>query len=231
MNVECPSGREVDLRKMKLSDEDIITNVRLAKEGTNIDVLLERVTGLSQDELDEMLIGDRVFLLIELRRISRGDLFYPRVTCPVCENRYEEEIDLSKLEIRKLDQELFDEEFKFELTLPVCGEKLIARLLKGAEEKHLRKIRKNHPDKLMSYLMMLRTESIEGKTVKNVEWFRELDTEDSDYFREEYDKRDCGVETTVEASCRNSSCRAVYDLEIPFDATFFLQTRKRKKTS
>ena len=225
--VELPSGKEVEIRKMKLSDEDVITDMSLAKDGSNIDRLLENVTGLKEEELDKFLIGDRVFILIRLRSISKGKDYYPRITCPVCRMRFEAEIDLEKLEIRKLDMSKLDDKLQFDVLLPVCKKKLVARLLTGKNEKTIRKLRKEHPKSLMSYLMMLRTVSIDGEKIKKIDWFRELDIEDSDYFREQHEDRDCGVNTTTEQIC--PSCMSSFDTEIPFDAAFFLQPRRTKK--
>ena len=227
MLIELPSGKEIEMRKMRLSDEDIITDTRNAKDGKNMDLLLMAVTDLTKEELDVMLMGDRVYALIEFRKISRGNFFYPRVTCPSCKTRYEEEIDLDSLKVQKLDREMIDENYQFDIKLP-SGFVLKARLLQGKDNPSLNRIRKQHRDKMMSHLMMLRTVSInDGEVKKNIDFFRDLEVDCTDHFRNEYDEHDCGVETTTEGICPN--CDMVYDLDIPFDANFFLQTRKIRK--
>ena len=223
----CPSGKEVEIRKMKLSDEDIMTDSTLGKDKTVIDAFLEAITGLPQEDLEEMIIGDRTYLVIRARAFSKGEYFYPKVTCPGCSKRFEASINLEKLKITELDEKLVGSDRRFQITLPVCGEVLNARLLTGKEEKQMREIKKDHPEMLMSYLMMIRTESIEGMKFKNIKWFRDLDVEDVDYFKDEYERHDCGVDTSVEMECPH--CPAVFDMEVPFDANFFLQSGRKKK--
>ena len=225
-----PSGKEVEIRKMKLSDEDVILDPILARNDETMDVLIERVTGLTKQEVEGLLLGDRVAILVELRRRSRGDLYYPMAVCPNCKDRWEEEIDLSTLETLKLNPDLVDKDFRFPLVLPVSRAELVVKLLRGTDEKELNRIRKKQKDRIMSYLMMVRTVSIViagEKKPKDINWFRDLDVDDTDFFRDEYDLRDCGVKTDLERQC--PSCSHVFDFQVPFGANFFLQTRKTRK--
>jgi hypothetical protein len=226
--VTLPSGKEVEIRKMRLSDQNIMVNPEYIRKGTTLDKLLEAVSGQSESELETWLIGDRVFAMIYLRRISRGDIYSPKTTCPNCKDRRSHEIDLSELKVQMLDKEKVSENFEFELRLPECGKKLTARLLTGKEEKQLRQIRREHPGELMTYLMMLRTVSIEDVRHKNIKWFEDLEG-DAEYFRQKYDKRDCGVETEIELYC--NACENVFDIELPFDKTFFFGSSTPKKSS
>lgn len=228
MIVTTPAGKEVELRKMKLSDEDILVDAKLAKDGRSTDLLLERTTGLSKEELEDMLLGEGVFLLIELRKLSKGNMFYPKIHCPSCMEQFEQEIDLDTLEIKELDKSKLDDKFQFEITLPISKKKLVMKLLKGKDRPKLLKARKDYASSFMSFLTMLRTVSIEGEKLKRLDWFKDLDIEDNDFIRDEYDKYDCGVETTVECMC--PECMTSFDVDIPFDQSFFLQTRRKKKT-
>ena len=229
---KLPSGKETEIRKMRMSDEDTILDINLAMKGENIDKLMGDVTGLEADDLEEMLIGDRMYILIKIRSISRGKIFNPKVHCPHCRKKYEETINLDELEVTKLDREKFTltaGRFLFPIELPSSNVKLIARLLTGKEEKELRKLREDHPDMIKSYLMMIRTHEIVGKKVKNVKFFRDLDIEDVEHFDSVYEEHEVGVETAVETTC--PGCMREWEYNIVFDQNFFLQKRKAKKAS
>lgn len=226
ITVTCPSGREVQIRKMKLMDEDIVTDTSLARTGENVDALLANCTSLSREELLDALMGDRMFLMVEIRKL-RSELMYPTIECEKCGANFEDEVDLSKLRLQKLDKDLVDGKFQFDMTLPVSGQKLTARLLRGKDERTIFRARRDHGNRLMTFLTMLRTASIEGVKVKKLDWFREMDGDDAAYFREEYEKHDCGYDTEIETSCK--SCGRTVRYTLPFDVTFFLGGRRKRQ--
>jgi len=224
--VKTPSGREVNIRKMKLRDEDLVVDRNLARTGANLDRLLESCTDLSASELDEMLIGDRTYLLIEIRRISKREDYYPKVQCPNCKAEFEDEVELDKLRLQLLNRKGVDDNYEFDMELP-SGIKLRARLLRGKDERRLRTVQRDHSGSLLSYLTMMRTVSIEGVDRKTLDWFRELDSDDADHFRTEYEKHDCGYDTTVKTACH--SCGQEFSYDLPFDPTFWLGRAKRSR--
>ena len=225
VKINLPSGREIGIRKMRLRDEDIVTDIGLARSGENVDRLLEACTDQGREALQEMLLGDRVAALIEIRKL-KSTLYYPQVKCEACQNKWEAEIDLSALRVQTLDGEGLGEDYTFPVELP-SGIKLTGRLVRGRDERTLGRIRKEHPDQVMTYLMMLRTKEIEGVKMKTLDWFRELDSDDGEHFRREYDRHDCGYDTAVTLVC--PSCGDEEEHELPFDQTFFLGRVRRRK--
>lgn len=223
--VKCPSGREVEIRKMKLKDEDIITNPSLARNGENISRLLESCTNLSGKELEDTLLGDRVFMLIELRKM-RDPIYYPRINCESCKTSWEPEINLSELRVQALNTDAVGEDYSFDVELP-SGIKMVGRLLTGKDERQLARVRRQNPDHIMTHLMMLRTKSIEGVDRKTLAWFLELESDDALHFRAEYERHDCGYDTAMIVSC--PSCGEEFEAELPFDQTFFLGNPKRRR--
>jgi hypothetical protein len=234
--VELPSGREVSYRKSKLSDENIILDQELAKNGKNIDKFLSELTGLSVDELKDMYIGDRVYLLIKIRIINKGNIFDPKIGCPFCKKSARYEIDLidhleNNTKYKDTVEELFDEKDQFVVELPVSKMKLTMKHLTGLEAEKARKEIEKFPGRMLTYLMLSRTVKIENENgeeeMKTSKFFDELDVEDSDHIQEEYDKYDFGVDTAIDCSCKH--CSQYFNYEIPFGKDFFLRKSPVKK--
>jgi hypothetical protein len=228
------TGKEIELKSMKMKDRDILTNVRIAKSGETISRLLESVTNLSFEEIENLLIGERTHLCIVLRSLSHPDenYYYTKVQCPYCTERWEQEIDLEKLIVHQIKKEIKEAGYKFKIVLPESKAELRVRLLNGKDEKRIERIRKEKSNMVMSYMAMMRTDSIfqDGKEIKkNIDWFRELSEKDSAHFLNEYDKNDCGVETNIEIDCVN--CFSSFDLEIPFGNSFFLGNGRKGMNS
>ena len=223
MIVTIPSGRDIDIRRTKGKDEDILTNTDYARSGKTLTMFLSSITGLSAEELDDMLIGDRMFLFIEIRKLCKGNLYYPRVQTPFGTSEVQE-VDLSVLKHLTLDRTLVDAGHTFEEIFPVCKKVYKARLLRGKDERTLQKLRLDYPDKFLSYLMLHRTVEIEGEKTKNIGFFEELDSEDTAFFRDEYQRRDIGYETRIEGYSKVAG--QAFEYEMPLDASFFFSARK-----
>lgn len=223
MIVTTPSGRDIEIRRTKGKDEDIITNTDYARSGKTLTMFLASVTGLSAEELDDMLIGDRMFLFIEIRKLCKGNLYYPRVQTPFGTTEVQE-VDLSTLKNLTLDRTLVEAGYTFEEIFPICKKVYKARLLKGKDERTLQKLRMDYPDKFLSYLMLHRTVEIEGEKTKNIAFFEDLDSEDTAFFRDEYQRRDIGYETRIEGYSKIAG--QSFEYELPLDASFFFSARK-----
>lgn len=225
--VECPSGPVVEIRKMKGIDYDNFLDEDARRKGIAIDIFLESCTSLEKKEVAAALLGDRLFLLMEIRKL-KSPFFYPSLKCPDCGRKSEMEVDLRNLTVRKLNRELLEEDYQFDITLPICGVKMRLRLLTGVLENRATRLIEQNRKAKSSAMMMARTARIEGVDRKTVEWFRDLDSEDIDYFNEEYERHDCGYDTKVEITCPR--CQEVFAVEIPFGKDFFTATKRRFST-
>lgn len=223
MIVTTPSGRDIEIRRTKGKDEDILTNTDYARSGKTLTMFLASVTGLPAEELDKMLIGDRMFLFIEIRKLCKGNLYYPRIQTPFGTTEVQE-VDISTLKLLTLDRTLVNVDYTFEEIFPACKKMFQARLLRGKDERVLQKLRMDYPEKFLSYLMLHRTVEIEGEKTKNIAFFEELDSEDTEFFRDEYQKRDIGYETRLEGYSKITG--QAFEYELPLDAGFFFSARK-----
>jgi hypothetical protein len=109
---------------------------------------------------------------------------------------------------------------------------VLFRLLTGADEQKLARGRKGSPSAFSSVLAY-RIVQIEGVEARDQRRFIEdLALRDADALLDEFDRVDCGVETTIEIECPH--CYARQSIELPFGVSFLLPARgrtERKRSS
>jgi hypothetical protein len=102
--------REVTLRKMTGNEEAILVDPRLRRNGGKLITALlascTRVDGrpLPASAVRRLASADRNFLLLELRRLTFGDLMEARYTCPRCGAATRMIEDLAELPVRVLPE-------------------------------------------------------------------------------------------------------------------------------
>lgn len=134
----------VEMKYMTAREEDILTNQNYLQKGIVIDKLLQSMI-VSKINYNDLLIGDKNAILIAARVLGYGkDYTFTYLGEDVS-------VDLSTLENKPLDEELFKEGInEFEFTLPSSGTVVTFKLLTHSDEtgieeeiKGLRKIDKN----------------------------------------------------------------------------------------
>jgi len=227
-DIYTPAGNKFTIRRIKLSDEDILTDSELARRGDSLPVFIENITGMSRKTYDALLQGEIFYLLIQIRIFSKGRFYETKVKSPYSGKLIPITIDLEKdLRYQKLDKSLLDENYEFKLKLPFSGDEVTGRLLQGADQHQIEYIKKEYSDKLMTAMMMLKTKSVNGKEV-NIDYFLDMDAEDSEFLRNEYEARDCGYDTEIIVYDRMEN--GEFSVNLPFDESFFLgKKRERKK--
>jgi len=229
ITVSRPSGfGDVSIRRMKAKDEDILGDNHLAKQGKTLSKFVEQICGVSEAELEKWPLGDKIFILLEIRKLSKGTQYAVDVKCPVCDKKQTVDIDLTELEIIKLPKEKVDENLHYNLVLPISGKKIKMKILRVADEGDIQKGQANHSANISSYLTMIQTVELEGVRIKNINIFKEMDSEDLEFLREKADEIACGVSNEYYTECKNSQCMSEMCVQVPIDVDFFLRTKKRK---
>jgi hypothetical protein len=75
-------------------------------------------SNITSKVLDSLVLGDKDFLLLEIRRVSMGDTFKSNVTCASCKNDIEVTFHIDELEVIRTgdnDVEVIDEERVFRI--------------------------------------------------------------------------------------------------------------------
>lgn len=235
--IECPSGLAGEIRGLKVKEFNILANRRLAKGGGQIDAILSSCWTQTQDpgpydfgdktiDWDKVLQGDRFYALLKVRALSLGNTYPFGIVCQNegCRHRFEWEVALDDLPVRKLSEEsraCLHNGNRFETRLPGCGKRVWFRLAIGADERRFAKVRQSNRDRLWSAMLSLRVVEIEEvKDTDKRRYIEDLDISDAEHLRAEFDRVDCGVDTTIEIEC--PECLTVQDVDLPFDQRFFL---------
>ena len=238
--VTCPSGLLGRVRGMKVREERVLADRRVAKAGTQLEELLAACWeatvepgpydfGVGPVEWSSVLQGDRFFALLNIRALTYGPEYGFAVSCRSCRARIEWEVDLTKLPVRPLSSEsraAFMAGNRFETTLPDAGPRVWFKLLTGDDERKLPALQRAAPDRLLSSVLAYRVLEVDGVDPKDKRAFLEdLTLRDADFLVDEFDRVDCGVDTTIEVEC--PECREVQDVDLPFDSAFFLPGKER----
>ncbi len=225
---------------MKVREERILADRKLARSGGQLEELLGscwEVTveagpysfGDKSIDWSAVLQGDRFFALLMIRALTYGPQYAFGVSCRSCRARIEWEIDLTKLPVRQLSAESrasFIAGNRFETTLPDAGKRVWFKLLTGDDERKLPSLQRAAPDRLLSSVLTYRVLEVEGVDPKDKRNFLDdLTLRDADFLVDEFDRVDCGVDTTIEVEC--PECREVQDVDLPFDSAFFLPGKER----
>ena len=240
--ITCPTGLTGRIRGMKVREERILADRKLAKAGGQVDELLaacwqETIDSGPYDfgdkDIDwgQVLQGDRFAALLKIRALTYGPEYAFAVTCQSdgCRARIEWELDLCDLPSRPLSDEsraAFLDGNRFESVLPDAGKRVWFRLMTGADERKLPQLRRGAGDRLLSAMLAFRVVEVEGVEPRDRRQFIEdLTMRDADFLVDEFDRVDCGVDTAIEIEC--PECFATQDVELPFDRTFFMPGKER----
>lgn len=240
--ITCPSGLTGRIRAMLVREERVLGDRKLAKAGGQVDELLaacweETLEAGPYDFGDKVinwgkvLQGDRFFALLKIRSLTYGAKYAFSVPCQndACRARIEWELVLNELPCRPLSEEsraAFTAGNRFETVLPDSGKRVWFRLLTGADERKLPQLRRGAGDRLLSAMLAFRVLEVEGVEARDRrKVIEELTMRDADFLVDEFDRVDCGVDTTVEIEC--PECFASQEVDLPFDRTFFMPAKER----
>jgi len=240
--ITCPSGLSGRLRGMKVREERILVDRKLARSGRQLDELLAACWEETQDpgpysfegprpDWSAVLQGDRFYTLLQLRAITYGAEYTFVVTCREarCRARIEWGFDLNELRVQPLSVEsraLFVAGNRFTAFLGDAQKKVTFRLLTGADERRLPSVKRQAGDRMLSATLAYRLVEVEGVAPKDkMKFVEELSLADARALGEEFQRVDCGVDTAIHIEC--PECFATQLVELPFDGEFFLPTKPR----
>lgn len=212
-----PDGQihtSVTVREMTGDDEETLA-ARNMPTTKKINKILHRCTesigpyrgeALSRIVMD-LTQGDRVFLLMAIRRASLGDEMPFQTTCPSCKEEGRFVLDLADLETKKMaDPKLRT----YELVLPKTGNKMQMKVLTGRGEEVIAKAALKGKD-VISNAILARIESMNDKPV-TVDDLKELPLIDRNFLRNSWEDKEGGVDTEVQIDC--PSCNHAYETEL-----------------
>ena len=218
-----PEGKlhtQVDVREMTGAEEDMFGSRNL-NSFQKFSELLARCTvriGTVSDPntirtvVRKLPIGDRLFILFAIRRVTLGNEFAFNEKCPECNRESLFKIDLSELDEKKMPDPMTR---IYDRKLP-SGRIARFRVSTGEDEDRISKFQKS--EDALSQGILMRLELLDGlpptlEAVKAMGW------KDRQALRKEWDKVEGGVDTEVEMTC--SLCSHEFKRDIQVSSSFF----------
>lgn len=220
---------EVELREIKGREEDMLNSKKVPSDRKLSNLLaacVERVGTITNKDkirmiIDDLTTGDRVFLMFCLRRVSLGDELPVRQTCPneKCKANNFYIIDTSELSVKPMPE---PHKRTYDADLP-SGTKVRFRVSTGRDEVMRSKIRTQSKDDLVSLVMMMRIETIDGEP-PTLERIADLSLRDRVFLRKKFESVEGGIDLEVDLSCPKCEYEWKKDLELTPDFFFPSET-------
>lgn len=219
----------VTLKYLTAEEDDILYSPELIKSGKVLDVLLDKAVIDKDLRPEDMLSGDRNFLLIEMRKTGLGTDYIPgEITCPSCGQAHTPVIDLDKLKSKDLEI-MPDSAGEYDVQLPIIKANLKFRLLTGKDEKRLSKLSENKGSstggikvsKLITEKYVMQIMEVNGNRDKlHIKKFISImPMKDSAFFREYLRRIEPGLDLSYDFDCPN--CGHVDTRDIPITPRLF----------
>lgn len=249
---------EVQLKEISGRDEDMLNNegmppskkmnALLASCVLRIGTITDK--GTISSVVADLLVGDRVFLILAIRRVSLGDNYPYKDTCPECERESLMSLNLGELEVQKMKDPLkrvFDARMPSRAAIKQwastgedipepeksapSGKTIRFKMLTGRDEEKIAKANKSKGEDSVSALLGLRILMLDDKP-PTIEELQDLTMAERSYIRDVVFRRDDGgVDTTLEVTCPTCDHDFKRELDIGQMGFFFPSAaRKSLKT-
>lgn len=137
------SKGQLEIKYMTAREEDILASQNLIRKGVVLDKLFEAVVVDDDVNIDDIYIGDKNAILLATRILGYGASYKVQVTDPFTGELQKVDVDLSKVQIKEVDESKLNTKNEYEFTLPVSKKKLKFRLLTHKDEREINQEIKN----------------------------------------------------------------------------------------
>ena len=128
--IDLPSGQTAKIRPITFEEEKQI--VTLTKKGQDPSVLLMDKC-VSDVNLNDILLVDKVYILFKLRELSFGSVYKFLTTCPACSEQQTISIDINDMPVDRMESP----EKEAVITLPMCKRKVTVRRASVSDERSI----------------------------------------------------------------------------------------------
>jgi len=128
------SKGEVTIKLMTAKEEDILTSTNLIRKGIHIDKLMESILVEPGVSPNDLLIGDKNALLVSSRVLAFGPEYDITVNDPQEDEPVKVTIDLSKIQIKEIDESRLNRKNEYDFILPISKTPIKFKLLTHGDE-------------------------------------------------------------------------------------------------
>lgn len=172
--------------------------------------------------IPSLMQGDRIFLLLAIRRVSLGDEMPFNSKCPSCDAESQFTIDLGDLDVKPMPD---PRKRLYELTLPRTGKKLRMKTLTGLGEDAISKASNRGKD-VITTAIFCRVESIDDEPPK-MQDIKKLPLIDRNFLKNSWEDHEGGVDTTIQIEC--PTCDFDYETELDISQEGFFNPSAASK--
>lgn len=133
------SKGEITIKLMTAKEEDILTSTNLIKKGIQLDKLLESIVVEPGVNVNDLVIGDKNAILITSRILAFGPEYLAKVTDPFDGEEVDVTIDLSKINIKEVDESVLNRQNQYDFVLPNSKTPIKFKLLTHGDEQAINK--------------------------------------------------------------------------------------------
>jgi len=220
--------RSVKVREISGIEEDMLASKKTPPSKKMNELLSGCTLAIgnitSPDEVrkcvSQLLLGDRVFLLLSIRRVSLGDLYPFSEKCPACDTISLFDVDLASLEIK-----LMPEPTKriYETVTPK-GTKVRWHPMDGNGEERLAVIQ-TEQDKI-TVSLLVRIDMI-NEAPPSLQVIKRMGMAERQAIRDAFQETEGGVDTSIEFECPKCGHEFKGDIDIRQRGFFFPSAVKR----
>ena len=225
-----------ELKESKFPTEviDILTSQNLIQKGIVIDMLLRSlVVGNGKGvrvNYDDLILGDKNAIMVAARVLGYGADYPVEITCPNCQNKQKEDVNLSELENKDVEIPVKNEN-RFQFVLPTSKKTITFKILTHADETRVsdesKRMKKKSHSSLISYELTSRLKQmivdIDGETSqKEINSFveNEFISRDSLAFRKHLDEVTPDIDMSIYFEC--TDCAHEGSIICPFILEYFI---------
>jgi hypothetical protein len=202
------------------------TNLIIQEQALD-DLIISSV--LSEDfNIDELYLEDRFFLLVELRKKTKGEVLEFTLTCPQCKSQTLNRVDLTKLKVKPLDPGV-DKVVELMNDIKVHLRRVKRKHQKEITPKHIPNNLSNTQQQaeiqILSHACAIeKVETPEGmdenlNLASRKYLIENIPTGEYDKIREGIERLSFGVDLTYTMGC--NACQYKYTVEVPVEQNFF----------
>jgi len=115
-------------------EENMMTDENLIRSGNLLDKLLESVVVDKDVDWENMLLSDKMAIVLAMRIQNEGAIYKANTVCPMCQTNQIQEIDLSNSNIQEIGVDVVNGENSFEFVTPQ-GHTIKFRMLTNSDIK------------------------------------------------------------------------------------------------
>lgn len=129
------SDGKIEIKYMTAKEEDILSSTTLIKQGVVIDKLLQSLI-ITKVKYDDILLMDKNAIFIASRVLAYGNDYPVEITCPACQTKQTDHVDLSGFEEKTIDWSQFEKgKTTFDFILPVTKKVITLKFLTHGDDK------------------------------------------------------------------------------------------------